>query len=391
MIQVTVQGSSMTTAFLPLGSSPAVDGSFSPQIYGNQGTTVSVSGVVDSLHDVMNVSRTWFLHVRIRNLLAYPIGSNYGANNAAPPDTSGVFVLFSSLPVITIPSPCSGCAVNVNNAMGSGTFSAPSQKYFWYRNRPSAMQGSPGTDTTDFIEWQFKTTSFTAPDTAHAFTFVLLVSAAWSPPNETSWLTQYNATTDSLPDTKAEPRWQIFSAPSTQLPGTEAWIAGTELVLSTATGLNSVYLGRHDSLGTMSAFMDVRASATVTGGTPRAIFGFAEPSGNKQVFVGLFGDGVEFVTFNEVLGTWSMRGLADCQSAGCKSNVYRSYRLRKFGADSVVLCATGVRVLGITHGALQNTSASWTGRTTVFGTGGAANTTKWSSVSYTIGSDGGSC
>ena len=391
MLQGTVDGNTMTTTFIPLGNSPAVDGNFSPAIYGNQGSTVSVSGVVDSLHDVANVSRTWFLHVRIRNLLGYPIGSNWNA--AASPDTTGVFVFFSSLPVVTLPSPCSGCTVNVNNPAGSANFTVPGQKYFWYKNRPTAVQGSPGTDTTDYIVWQFKTTSFTAPDTAHAFTFVLLVSAEWPPPNETTWSTKYDGTNDSLPDTQAEPRWRKFAALFAPTLGSEVWTAGTELVLTAGNNSTSIYQDRRDSLGLMSAVMDAKVRVpTVAAGEIQAVFGVAEPllAGGRQAFIGVASDRVSFVNFSDFTGQWSANG----GTFALDGTTYHSYRLRKIGTASAALCVDGVATgLTRTYAQLQGTTFTFFLSSTAFGmdgrVGGAES--RWTSVLYTIGSDGGGC
>ncbi len=69
-------------------------------------------------------------------------------------------------------------------------FTAPMQPFFWYQDRPTAFQGTPGTDTTRNLPWQFIGT-FDPPtdDTAHTFTFALMVSAAWPSPNDTAWST----------------------------------------------------------------------------------------------------------------------------------------------------------------------------------------------------------
>ena len=88
-----VNDSVMTATFTPAsGSINKFTGGFnaakvSPAIYGQQGVTISVTGILDSLVTVANVRRSWFFRVRMRNLLAYPVGSNYG--QLTPPDTSG--------------------------------------------------------------------------------------------------------------------------------------------------------------------------------------------------------------------------------------------------------------------------------------------------------------
>ncbi len=215
-----ISGNAMTTTFVPLSGSIAgvTDAKISPAIYGQQGVTIDVLGVVDSLHNVVGVgpagSRTWFTHVELRNRQAFAIGSNYG--QAAAPDTSGVFAFFTVAPNVSLPVPCVGCAVSVSNQSGTANFTAASQKYFYYRNRPSAYSGgAAGKDTTNRIVWLFKTSSWNpgVTDTVHAFFFTLMVSAAWPPPQDSALKVTYDATLDTLPNVNAKPVWKAFTGP----------------------------------------------------------------------------------------------------------------------------------------------------------------------------------
>ena len=155
VIRGTVSGDSMSAVFVPYGSAGATSGDVSPSIYGSP-ATIQVTGTFVSLVDVRRpTTRTWTFNVHMRNLLTYPIGSNYSASNPAPVDTSGVFVFFTTAPFITQGTPCSGCTIAASNWGGKGTSPVRMQPFFWYKDRPTAMQGSPGTDQTSDIPWQF--------------------------------------------------------------------------------------------------------------------------------------------------------------------------------------------------------------------------------------------
>ena len=386
MIQGSVDAGKMTATFTPLAPTFSMGGGVSPAIYGNQGVTAKVYGVVDSMIDVVGVRRTWYVRVALENLEAFPIGSNYTATNATPLDTSGVFLFFSSLPVVTIPSGAS--AVNVINAMGTANFQAPNQKYFWYRNRPTAVTGTPGTDTTqNNPEWQFQTTAFTGADTAHAFTFVLLVNAAWPRTAADPSLTvTYDGTNDSLPDTAAEPRWQPNALLGTF--GTDSWSA-SGLVLNAGFNVSdsAIYFTRSDSLGAMSARMRARLKlATVLADTIQAVIGFVEPGGGKQMFIGIANNRVSFASFTNsglMAGSWTVLG----PTTTIDATAFHTYALRKIGRSQVGLCFDGVQVTTLTYASMQDTQSNLDGLTTVFGMRGNATGAQstWTSITYSIG------
>ena len=241
----------------------------------------------------------------------------------------------------------------------------------------------------------FKTTYGPAPkDTAHAFTFQITVSAAWPPPNESNWLTQYDGTQDTLPDVNGKPLWRRFAVAADPVLGTEAWSLLNQLVLTTASTNTSEYFARNDSLGTQSAVVDVRMKIGTAGvNTYQGIFGLVEPGG-KQVFVGMSGTRVGFVNYatgGGGAGAWSGTGIS-CLVATCGAMTgYHNIRLRKYGVDSVVVCIDGTRRFRNTYAALQASSASFNPASMLFGSGHNVVTSSWSSVSYTYGTAGAGC
>jgi hypothetical protein len=287
--------------------------------------------------------------------------------------------------------------VKVTNSMGTKFFNAAGQQFFWYNSRPAATTGgAAGHDTTTNNPiWTFVATPFAGKDTAHAFIFALMVSAAWPPTQESTWQTTYDATTDTLPDVNASPPWTKFKSTASTALGTESNGGGTELDLAASGILTSIYFSRHDSLGQNSAFMDVRMHVTKNAiGTPiQAVMGFVEPTGGKQVFLGIGSGQLEYVSFNQATGQWTSIGptlVHDNRSA------YHTFRLRKIGTTLVEVCIDGVAqaALNQVYGSLQATQTDFQNASAVFGTPGRAGSgadSRWTSVSFTIGSDGGGC
>ena len=383
-----VDGNTGTVTFTPLGFAPNVFGSASPAIYGNQGTTLTIFGKVDSMITVAGTRRTWYIRIGVRNLQSFPIGSNYGS--AAPPDTSGIFVGFTVLPSPTFPSPCA-CTISVINASGTGNFTLGGQPYFWYRSRPTAVQGAPGTDTTrGNPEWQFRATTFTPPDTAHSFSFVLLVNAAWPTANEVLSSTVYDGLTDTIPDSTAEPRWRMFVPASVRTIGIESW--STSGLALTVANAKSIYFSRRDSLGTMPAYL--RATLSVANSNQdrlKAVFGFAEPigGGRRQFMVGVWQTSLSFVSFDDASGNWTKIGT----NVTFDGTVMHNYMLRKIGTTSAVLCVDGSPVATLAYTSTDTVRTTFAQSSVVFGADGAPSNSQslWTSVTYTIGSDGGGC
>jgi hypothetical protein len=383
LIVGTVDARTNLITFTPVGAAPSYAGGADPSIYGNQGVTVSLYGVIDSVKTVAGVSKTWFIRVALRNLEPFPIGSNYIAS--APPDTTGVFVFFGSPPVVTSPSGCA-CTVTVNSASGTANFDALSQKYYWYESRPSAVQASPGTDTTrGNPEWQFKASS----DAVQGFTFVVRVQADWPPPYQTSWSDSWVAVTDSLPSDDGIPDWIVRDVVGDATMGAAA-ILGNEMVLRAGGNNASIYMSHMDSVGSMPVVMDIVMRDSTAVNQIQGVMGIMEPVGGKQVFVGVLGNEIEFVTFNESTGAFNiLTGTTSCAAGVCADNhVDHSYSLRKFGTDSVSLCMDGVRKLKIDYSQLQATQPSFAKFSMTVGTRSSTsnnNTSYWTSISHTIG------
>jgi hypothetical protein len=321
----------------------------------------------------------------MRNLLSYAIGSNFGAT--VPPDTGGVFLFFTQLPVVVFPNPCTGCVVNVTSQSGTRNFTNPGQPYFWYHDRPTAMQGTIGTDTTSDVQWTFQAATFTPPDTAHTFNFVLLVNAMWPPPNETAWQVRYDGTQDSVPDAHGKPLWTKFTFQHGL--GQDKWTT-SGLEVSAGNGSKDINYSRIDSLGNMSAFMDVIVN--VDNGddvTPIAMFGFAEPTGGKAAVVTVTIDTAKFAQIDNTTGVWTtLTGSGVTPVIGTNT-----YRLRKFGQDSAVLCVNGARALAMPYASLETTGSILAPMSAFFGLQGVKGKghATYTLLTYTIGSDGGAC
>jgi len=394
VITGTVVGNQMTATYTPMGAQAAAYGA-SPTIYGDP-TKARVTGFFLNTVDVVGPpgvgSRTWTFSVSIHNLMAATQGSNYAG--AAALDSTGLFLGFTQLPTVTLPSPCASCAVNVVGTMGTANFTAPNQPYYWYPNRVQAAGTAGGKDSTPGVTWTFKTNSWNpgVTDTVHAFTFQLYVNAIWPAPGQTQWSVSYNGTADSAPESQAEPRWTRFTSTNSATLGVESW-SPAGLVASATNNTRSVYFGRRDSLGTNSAVMDATVKvANVAAGVPQAAFGFAEPGTGRQMFVVIASDRVGFGNFAQNSGNWTFQGglfyeyFLDATQA-------HSYRLRKIGTTSVALCVDGTQRVTRTYGQQQQTRLSFAQSSTVFGVDGNAgnSSSTWTAVSWTIGSDGGGC
>lgn len=401
VIQGTVDGRNFSARFTPSSGSAAVLGNaasgLSPAIYGGP-TTVNVFGTVDSIVDTVGTSRTWYIRVAMRNLLSYAIGSNYSDGNTTPPDTTGVFLVFTTLPIRSKPASCqSACFLNVANTMGLGNFTAPGQKYFWYQSRPTAVAGSPSTDTTSDVVWKFRATPNTAPDFITAFTFILTVGAAWPPPNDTQWSYSYDWLTDSMPDTVAKPRWKpAFAATNgANTLGTETWSASTGVVTTATNAAHSLYLSRHDSLGAMGGHIDATVKlANAAPGVIQAVFGFAEPAGGKQIFIGLASDGVSFVDYNQATGQWVVNGPIYTNGGTFNGTVSQTYRLRKIGMTDAHFCVGNTDAIQLPRLSQENVTADFSNTTEnfgVLGNGTVSAAATWTEVDYGIGNDGGGC
>jgi len=216
------------------------------------------------------------------------------------------------------------------------------------------------------------------------------VNAFWPAPASATWSVVYNGTTDSLPQSAAEPRWKQFVSNGSNTLGVETW-SSAGLVMSATSNTRSVYLGRHDSLGTNSAYMDATLKvANVNPGTPQAAFGFAEPGTGRQMFAVIASDRVGIGNFAEGNGNWTFQGII---TFALTATNFHTYRLRKIGTTSVQLCVDGTLRVTRTYAQQQQTRLSFATSSTTFGIDGRAvnASSTWSALSWTIGSDGGGC
>jgi len=292
-------------------------------IYGDQGVTVRLynSSVIVAPSSTAG-KETYTANVGIQNLLAFPIGDEQAG---VPLDTMGVYVFVNSGPTVTgTSSPCSpGCAVTVGNAHGHLTFNQPSQRY-WHWNERIGAFGS-GSDTTRVRRaWVFE-----ADTQVTNFHFDVLVSAAWPPPAETRWTMAYEG--DSVPDVGVEPRWTRNStgAPTFALNSPSAGI----VTISVGAGARVAFY-QSDSLNTTTnAYIEARLRAnTLTMLAPEVSFGIDDQV--KFIGVGVSNAQAGFLNANFAF-------LAG--SVPVATSSFHTYRLRKFGADSVQLWIDGVR------------------------------------------------
>ena len=317
---------------LSLGGSSAVSAS----VYGDQGVTVRIynSPVV-----VTNPSspgkKRYTANVGVRNLQSFPIGDEQGG--LAPVDTSGLFVFVNGGPTPTgASSPCSpACVVTVDNAHGRLAFNAPNQPYWYWKDRLTAAGGSRDTTLTR-VSW-----SFEADTQVTRFTFDVLVAAAWPAPHETRWKTELPG--DSLPHLTTEPRWLRDVVLGTESVVIDPTVPGAVTLTSLTNGSQS--FERRDSIGPSSdVYMEARVRLNSAPSKPEISFGMYD--GTRFIGVGLNGTRVGFVDpgFNGAGG-----------SVTTATTSFQTYRLTKFGSDSVQILVNGTRVLSRAYSAFSIT------------------------------------
>ncbi|HEX7943000.1 MAG TPA: hypothetical protein VF488_14400 [Gemmatimonadaceae bacterium] len=347
----------------------------SAQVYGSQNVNVRLYNtptVIDST-SIANTKR-WSFDVGIRNLLSYPIGSNQ--NGAAPADTMGLTVFFTVPPTVTAPTPCdTPCGLTIANPDGTGNFTGVGQSYFYWHERLGATTAVPSTDTT----LRRRTWTFQGNKKITNFRFVVLVSAAWPPPNDTRWKVFYDGTTDSLPDTQASPPWKQRGLLG---GGTEDWTT-PPLALNAASG-RDIFLFRRDSLAAATpAYME--AKVTVNKGSksvPIATFGLVD--GSRMAAVGIASSRIGFVSLTGT--TWSFVGTTWALDAST-SHVYR---VSKNGSQDATIWVDGQAVVTATYASLPAGGLGTLGATAFFGDIGQSGRTKslWSYVTYELGVTG---
>ena len=389
VVMASVDGAGNITVTPLQGTSsdlaPGIDGS----IYGTQNVNVRVYAAAATITTQGN-TKTWTMKFGVRNLLPYPIGSNQAG--PSPSDTTGIFLAVIGGPTVTqTATNCPGtCAMSVVAYDGTGTFTAPNQRYLYWRERLAAKQPVAGADTVSAR----RIIQFTSPKQVTNFTFFLIVGADWPAPAQTNWSVFYNAPTDSAPDQHAKPIWRTGHM-SLSGSGTESWSksAGVDsLILSN----NKDYYGyRRDSLaGGTAAYFEAHVKVN-NGGQfkPETVFGFLD--GTRMAAVGMTSSQVGFVKIAFLAKNFLAHGLPQSNfvdSTSVTATSAHTYRLRKFGADSVTLEVDGVRRLGLTYSQLptvaQDSVASFTtGPAEFFGDGSISgnHNSAWSVLTYGIG------
>ena len=337
--------------------------SASRAVFGDQGVLVRLYNTPVAIDSTTTPgTKTWTGNVGLRNLMSHAIGDEQAG--AAPPDTMGVFVFFASNPTVTAPSPCTGCSVTVNRFDGTGTFTAAGQRYSFWAERVAA-----GDTTRTRRLW-----SFSAPSQVTAFSFDVLVSAAWPPPDEARWKVNLNG--DSLPDTQEEPRWRIEQS------GNGNSYSATGGILTINAGNNNAVLRfyRRDSVASAgSAYLETRMQLSSANAN--------RPEGRIVI-----DDGVRFVALGIARGSvWFTNSTANFL-AGTPFSInttsgFNVYQLRKYGADSVVFYVNGTRGGAMTYASFPTTAYAGTAPLFMFGNRGitGASSGAWDYVIYESG------
>lgn len=354
-------------------------------IYGTQNVNVRVYAAPATV-TTQGQTKTWTLNVGIRNLLSYPIGANQ--NGAAPSDTLGEYLALYSGPVVTATSGtcASPCTVSVTGYDGTGNFTSTAQPYLYWHDRLSAVQPVASTDTVDSRH----PLVFSGPSTVTNFSFYLIVAAAWPPPQQTFWSVFYNAATDSLPETNAKPAWkktfQLFSL------GSDTWSSksGGQLTL-TAKSDADILLYRADSIApAMPAYIEGKLHVVKNGPTqPETVLLLQD--GATTAAVGIQAKEIGFVrppyfSFPNFALGWSL--IANSPTYALDATKDHTYRLRKFGTDSVTVEVDGARVMGLPYSQLPGLGVYMPAAASAgFGVSsatGSSNTTVWY-VTYGLG------
>ena len=389
IVQVTVDDAGNVTTSPLQGVSgdfaPGIDGS----IYGSQDVNVHVYAKAATTTTAGN-TKTWTMNIGLRNLLPYPIGSNQAG--PVPSDTTGIFLALISGPTVgKTSSHCPGsCAISTVGYDGTGTFTAPNQRYIYWRERLAAKQPVAGADTVS----SRRTFRWTSPTQVTSFSFVLIVGADWPSPAQTNWSVFYNAPTDSAPDQHAKPIWRKGNM-STFGSATEAWSKSQGVDSLELQNAKDYYLFRRDSLAASTpAYFEAHVKVNNGGQIkPETVFGFLD--GTRMATIGMTSARIGFVKFAFLAQNLFGHGLPQANFVDSLSNdatKTHTYRLRKFGVDSVTLEIDGVRRLGLTYSQLpsvaQDSVATFTaGPAEFFGDGSISgnHNSAWSVLTYGIG------
>jgi hypothetical protein len=345
-------------------TSPGAAGAVRFATYGEQGITVRLYNTPVTRVAGSGGFATYSADVGIRNLLPFPVGDEEG--KAAPSDTLGLFVYFIGEPVVRLPIPCAACTVRIANAHGAAPFDTPAPQWFFYwRDRLDAAGGIRDT-TLVRQRWQFDASSAVT-----AFTFEVLVRAAWPGGEEPGWTVSLDG--DSLPG-QARPRWQ------SQITGGNARAEAGLIELTAANGTLQYYY-RADSLERDDdATIEARVSLVRRRASSLPQGGLYLDDGTRLVTIGISHEAVGFTN-------GSVSEFLPGTTYAMNTETAHTYAVRKFGSDSVQLWVDGIRRLAAQYNAFDPATA----RTLPRGIGmltrgnGSATSRSWDRVSYQLG------
>jgi hypothetical protein len=335
-------------------------------IYGNQGVTAQLYNTPVVITQPSPTVKRFEAQVGLRNLLSHVIGDEQAG--ATPPDTVGIFVFFTTGPIVIAPNPCAGCTVTMVSHQGSQTFTALNQKYFHWQERVAAA-GTPGDTTRSRKLWRFD-----ASTAVTGFRFDVLISTAWAAPNETRWKIEYPA--DSLPQTGSEPRWRFRQ---TSLLGAVT-ASGGFLTINSGffSGLEKSFYRRDSVTTAANAYVETSMRYTGTSTT------LAEP----RI---LIDDATRFISLgvrsNAVGFTNAARNFIGTPFAMNTTTAHNTYQLRKYAADSAAFYVNGTRRGQIAYTALPLTNYGAAAPLVQFGhvTLNNGTSSSWDYVIYEIG------
>jgi hypothetical protein len=362
-----------------------------------------------------SASHVFTLDDHIENAFSFPIGTHLPhATGVFPEDTMGVYVFVSIAPTVTAGcTPGPGCTV-VDSGDGSFPFTSGTlQPYMFFKTILEAADGTPhhGLDFTDQSPANggtginyFRSLAFHATSGVTNFKFGVSASAAAVKPNDVRWKVTYVA--DSLPnrvgtgltDLRSEPDWRVHASAtavtdtSIQTSGCTTGFSRCFQIIShtpASSGItDSISYFRSDSLGTTdSAFIaaDV-VMANLTPNVPSIFLGMQDRARGM-----LLGFSSNKVGFCDASGNY----LSGAAAAMAFTGTSTSWRISKFGADSVVVYNGGTKVFNLAYANLPTATGVPTptaffsfGNRPLFKNGGAnptAVTSKWSDVVYEIG------
>lgn len=403
IVEVNTKTGEVTThpyASASVNAPPGVDAA----IYGAASMIGHTFQLVGGTH-----TTTWNLRDHIENFEPFAIGTRIPHTLATlPADTMGVYVFMNIGPAVLTgctPNPTT-CFVKADSGYdGNFAFTAPAQPYIFFKtilepNDGVLHSGPDFSGTAGGVDY-FRTFSFRTSPGVTNFKFGVSVSAAFVQPNDTRWSVSYFG--DSLPnrvgtglaDLRSEPDWRVRGSAvfDTSIVGPACAGTGVTKCLRIQTkspgappgSTDTLIYYRSDSLGTSdSAFMEATLTDSgLVAGQPSATFGMQD--GVKAIAFGIASASAGFVQSGNTFVT-NGSGVVNPATT-------TTWRIRKFAHDSVVAYADGVKIVNVPYASLPAAPAAvaqpqyfWFGNRLTRGAHNAPTlTSRWSSVSYTIG------